>query len=424
MRQLTYAMACVMAACGVGCPQPIVQPADKPAGPIVINCEADDTCPAGQPTCAFGQCVRECQADAACDGLAGTFCSQRRVCEPGCRASAECTSGEVCLAGACVVSTGCGTKCDCAVGQVCRAGSCDQPPVSCTNVDDCARGPGDAAAPDQCSAYECDGFNRECVDRSPDPCTTTSDCTGRLGCDAGCTCTPNQQCVTDVACTVSTETTACAGGFYCDANLRCAPAPACLSQTDCPAALTCNLAVNQCARPQPCTSAADCTAVPATLCDTRVAPSFCAVPNCINLGITCNPPQVCAASGSCATPGTGAPCSTDGVCPSDQYCSVVGGVGACAVGCRDNGSCGGGQACDGSHACVGGGTLQGLNGSCADTSECEAGLVCSLNGACKESCEAFNTGECAGQAGCCALSASPCCNLFNQCSNGLNGTCL
>jgi hypothetical protein len=402
------------------CPKPLDNGdgKDKPdAGPSVITCDDESDCPANQPTCQFGVCVKECAANAGCDEVPGTFCDPAsHVCAPGCRTSAECGGGQVCTVGACVDGAGCGSKCDCEVGQVCNAGQCDDPPAQCTNADDCGRGAGADDA--SCNAYSCDGFSFTCVDLSPDPCTNADDCFGRLGCEDGCLCTPSQQCVPDAACTIATERDDCGIGFYCNNDLRCAAIPVCTQDTDCDEfSLTCDEGSGKCTRPQSCTATADCAGFPpTTYCDTRVAPSFCAVPNCINGGQTCNAgTQECSADGRCVPIGTGDPCTNDSACPADQYCASNG---ACAPGCRNDSTCPPNQSCNSAHTCVG--ALQGLNGPCGGDEECQVGLVCYQN-TCQESCDAYDIASCDNQP-CCTLTAKPCCNFFHVCTDGTDGT--
>lgn len=408
------------------CPEKIEeQPDPEEQGPTLIPCAAPEECPEAQPTCRFGLCARECQADAACDAVPGTYCSAQQICEPGCRSSAECTGGTVCQSGTCVEGASCGDKCDCPVGQVCIGTSCASPPEACSGPADCPRGP--LTPEDVCDAYRCDGFTNTCLETTPTPCANADDCFGRLGCEAGCLCTPNQQCVPDADCTIATERDDCGVGFYCDASLVCAAIPVCSADNDCAAAgLTCDEPRNICVRPQQCTVSADCTATPpTTFCDTRTQPSFCAVPNCLNQGVTCNASQACSADGRCVTQGTGDPCTTDGTCPDDQYCALVNGTGACATGCRGNGDpeCGVNESCNAAHECEDTGGLQPVGGPCPDgDGDCQAGLVC-YDGSCAESCEGYNVDECAGQ-GCCSLTAKPCCNLAHVCSDGFFGTCL
>jgi hypothetical protein len=179
-----------------------------------------------------------------------------------------------------------------------------------------------------------------------------------------------------------------------------------------------------CVRPQQCTTSPDCaSATPATHCDTRTTPSYCAIPNCINGAVSCGSGQTCAADGRCVTQGTGDPCTTDTTCPADQYCAFVNGTGACAPGCRGNGDCNVNELCNAAHDCVASGTLQPINGPCDDDSNCQDGLKC-YNASCQESCDQFDPGSCAGQAGCCALSAKPCCGILSgTCWDGLAGNC-
>ena len=167
---VSLAPLCFLVLCA--CPEKIEEKPDpKDPGPEIISCSVPEECPAAQPTCRFGVCVRECQADAACDAVPGTYCSVQQICEPGCRTSSECAGGKVCQSGSCVEGATCGDKCDCPVGQVCSAGSCESAPEQCSGPQDCPRGP--LSPEDVCDAYRCDGFTNSCLETTPTPVSYT-----------------------------------------------------------------------------------------------------------------------------------------------------------------------------------------------------------------------------------------------------------
>jgi hypothetical protein len=339
--------------------------------------------------------------------------------------SAECGDGELCQQGTCAAGAGCATKCDCAVGQVCVAGTCDDPPPTCGNAtDDCPRNPGETCS----EIYRCESFAHECQLLAPAECTEADDCFGLVGCEEGCVCSPNGDCVPDAACTVATERDDCGAGRYCTGDLSCASTPFCASQSDCDAAgLVCDTNQAICTRPAECTTSGDCTALPpTTYCDTDGAPPFfCAVPNCLNGGTTCSAPQVCQSDGRCVTEGTGDECTTHATCPADQYCALVDDEGHCALGCRDDTGCDLNDECNAENQCQATGSLQPLNGPCEEDGECQVGLKCSFSGSCVEDCGAWEQGECDPQGDdCCALSAKRCCNPLGECSDGFAGNCL
>jgi hypothetical protein len=394
--------------------------------PTYQTCEAVEECP--DPTnweCVGGSCLQRCAADEVC--RLDQFCSGRGYCEFGCRDSSTCPDGEVCVNGACADAStagACGSKCDCDPGQVCADGVCQSPPATCESPDDCARGPAD-----RCEAYQCNGFTQACFDPDPQPCDTGDDCVGRPGCDQGCVCTPNQQCVPAGGCTAATEADDCGPGFYCTMDLACGVLPACTQESDCSGeGLTCNLGTGQCERPQPCTASTECTSAPNTYCDTSGAVGACVVPTCNNGGVTCDTQtQVCAESGACVPLGTGEVCDSDLDCPNDlwpdtQFCSFATGSGECTPGCRSNASCTGGDTCNGARQCVAGGSGgSGLVGDACDEigidPDCPAGTLCKLDtGTCEETCD--TVGSCAGGA-CCPLSGYANCSegiLFSWCT--------
>ncbi len=406
---------CLMMGCTTGAqPQDGGEP--ETPGPEAATCNDVSECPDTVNYDCLGVCLQKCAADDVC--RAEEYCSNRGYCEAGCRNSTTCEAGFVCNAGACVSSGNagsCGSKCDCSPGEVCTGGVCQPPPDECNGPADCGRGPGD-----NCEAFQCNGFTRQCFDPDPQPCSVAADCVGRPGCTTGCSCTPGGQCVPEVDCTVADEATTCGQGFYCNDSGTCDVAPSCTGDADCAAAgLTCNEGLGVCERAQPCQSNADCTTPPATYCNLDATPPGCEAPNCNNGGVTCNPAtETCTADGRCIPQGNGDTCSSDAECsaapwPDTEYCSFASGNGGvCASGCRTNANCPSGQICNGGRQCVadnGGGTL-GQNGdSCSDTvvsSDCQAGLICTLLGTCRESCA--EPGPCNGGADCCPLTGGDC----------------
>lgn len=399
-------------------------------GPQALTCESADECPDPNNYDCLGVCLQRCASDAVCKLT--EYCSGRGYCEPGCRDSSTCSDGKVCVAGSCQdpgSAGACGTKCDCLPGQICRDGVCQAPPDTCSSPDDCGRGQGD-----RCEAYQCNGFTGQCFDPDPQPCADADDCTGRPGCEGGCLCTPAGQCVPGGACTVDTEDADCGSGFYCDDNLECAVLPACAQDSDCQGGLTCNLGTQQCQRPRPCASPQDCTAAPATYCNTQLPTARCEVPTCLNGGLTCNAQtEQCSQDGRCVPQGTGSACTSDAQCPNDvwpdtQYCSFASGQGECTPGCRSNASCPQGQSCNGARQCVtsggGGGGGGGQYGAtCTSDGDCQAGLICGLfSGTCTEQCPTA-CADCSGGA-CCGLSGQPFCNSVGFCAAFPGLSCL
>jgi hypothetical protein len=375
-----------------------------------ISCTTVADCPDPNTYDCLGVCLQRCAADATCPD--GTYCDAEGHCRGGCRDSTTCAEGTFCDDGDCVAGEGCATKCDCAPGQVCIESSCTDPPTSCDSAADCGRGQGE-----QCEDYACNGFTHKCFDDDPDPCTNADDCIGRPGCEEGCACTGNQQCVPAVDCTVDDEETTCGAGFYCDGNGDCQVLPACTNDSPCVSLnLYCNVGQGQCERAQGCTSSTTCTTAPATYCD--VPNERCVVPTCNNGGVTCTTAQTCSTDGRCINGGSGTTCTSHTSCAADEYCDFSVNGGSCLDGCRNNAACDSSQVCDGSHTCVanGGGGGGQYGETCAADEDCQAGLICGLlTQTCAEPCGAAGTQCTAGDPNCCPLSGQPYCNDFGFC---------
>lgn len=116
---------------------------------------------------------------------------------------------------------------------------------------------------------------------------------------------------------------------------------------------------------------------------------------------------------------SGMSCTGDQECPSGMYCSFIIPTiasGTCAAGCRSHADCPNGR-CNASHACVA--SAAGWGAPCTQTSNCEAGLYCSLLAqTCQEYCA--TVGPCLGDPTCCPVSNALFCRqgaLFSSCSN-------
>jgi hypothetical protein len=414
-----------------GCPSNTTPETDGGDGdtgdPDAIVCASRDDCPDPANYECQGVCLQLCASDDVCP--ATQFCDDG-FCRAGCRAG-TCPDDQICVAGSCMArdaANTCGSKCDCDPGEICADGVCQDPPAECNSSDDCGRGPGD-----ECTAYACNGFTKQCFYPNAPDCEGDSDCEFRPGCEGGCTCAPSGLCISSAACTEETEADDCGPGAYCTADLTCDALPACSVDADCAEiGMVCNTLSNQCERPNPCASDAECTDAPATFCDLAFDPARCVVPTCMNGGVICGADEIC-------NPGTGA-CDPDGaggdVCvsnadcsnapwPDTEYCSVPFGqtMGNCVSGCQNNLSCPQGQSCNGAHQCVaqggdgdGDGDGDGSAGSsCADISECQVGLICHLlEGTCQETCgDSGAPCDPATDSSCCALTG------YSQCNPGL-----
>lgn len=387
-----------------------------------ITCESVADCPDDVNWDCLGICLYRCAGDAAC--AADEFCSSSGYCETGCRDSSTCAEGQICIQGDCRAAEDadtCGSKCDCEPGQACVGSICQDPLEVCTASDDCGRGP-----EDQCEAIICNGITNQCVYPNAPACETADDCAYRPGCETGCICTPSGSCVPSGDCTNETVIDDCGAGYFCNDDLSCEPLPACTSDADCSSlGLECNETLGTCEQPVACTTDADCTVAPSTYCDQST--SQCSIPTCLNGGITCDSTETCAETGACVPLGTGDACTSNadcaassGLCPNCEYCYIPTGAtqGTCEEGCASNANCGTGTECNQNRECVddgsGGGTGVSQDGQpCSDfigSSDCAAGLICTLLGVCKETC---GTAEApcdpATDSSCCALTGHSTC---------------
>ena len=247
-----------------------------------------------------------------------------------------CSSGEVCVEGACIEPGDCRTN-----GIDCSGFTyCDE--VTGT----CLRG---CEANEQCGSSEtCDtdihecvcmeGFDRcldRCVDTQTDPlfcgdCMTF--CGSREVCQAG-TCADLGDC--------RTNGIGCSGLTYCDSSTGdCLPG--CVQDDQCGAANeVCDTDINDCV----CDTGFErCPPIAGACVDTQTDPLFCG-----DCGTACGTGEVCQA-GACFDPSD---CRTNGIgCSGFTYCDPSTGV--CLPGCVGDAQCtGANESCDvPSHACV------------------------------------------------------------------------
>jgi len=241
--------------------KPIVTDGEGSGGTGDIPCSSVNDCPDPTAYECVSVCKLKCTQDTDCS--ADAFCTDTGFCEVGCRDSSTCPSGEYCVSGVCQSGNSeCSSKCDCEEGLVCQNNVCQDPPSQCQNSADCGRGPGE-----NCEAFICNGFTNQCIEQSPEPCTTNADCTGRPGCDGGCGCNSEGQCIPLGECTPETQETDCAEGEICNDNMECVPAPSCLNGgIQCAAGEVCNPETGICEPAVNCTSNADCG--PNEICNT------------------------------------------------------------------------------------------------------------------------------------------------------------
>ncbi len=126
---------------------------------------------------------------------------------PACQVDADCSRGEVCLAGQCVAApSGCSSNAQCGAGQVCQAGVCVVAPASDAGTPACVVD-SDCAAGERCQAGQCLA--------APPGCTSNAQCARGEQCVSG-------QCV--VVSSGCTSNAQCGAGMVCQAG-ACVPGP-------------------------------------------------------------------------------------------------------------------------------------------------------------------------------------------------------
>ncbi len=181
-----------------------------------------------------------CHEAGICDPSTGLCGFPVRPNGTACSDLQRCTTGDVCMEGACV-----GTPVDCAA-EPCQivscnpeTGQCQSTPAAngsacsdgngCTQVDTCKNGscigssPLQCPAPGPCSVAMCDGTTGECVTApaaNGTPCSDGFTCTGGDTCIAGA-CEPGP-CPAGFLC-AGTDPCGCAPGYFEPACSACAP---------------------------------------------------------------------------------------------------------------------------------------------------------------------------------------------------------
>lgn len=165
-------------------------------GPCGSNadCSNGDVCVAG----ACGPCTQNSQCDM------GLACNPAGDCAPTCTTSADCSGGLVCLASVCSPCTG---NDQCQSGQACVAGQCG----ACTLNSDCA-------PTEDCMAGACEPR-----------CGNSNECSNGLGCVSGhcSTCGADSDCVQ--ACRTDQTCGACRHNDDCDLGTVCAQDGSCVA---------------------------------------------------------------------------------------------------------------------------------------------------------------------------------------------------
>jgi hypothetical protein len=321
-------------------------PSQRDAGPS-LACDVDGDCSPGE-RCANGACV-----------IAG---------DDGCTLDGDCPAGQSCVDDRCTPAGGCQNDGDCPDGGRCERGECRQQDPEC-------RADADCAANESCDGGRCVGEAPECQgdgDCRPGQTCERGECVGTPagGCGDDADCPPGQLCRGGACIGPSAqceEDGDCRMGQACDGGM-CVELPGCTVDGDCPQGRRC---VNgDCVEESPgCQGDADCP--DGQRCDAG---------QCVDAMRGCQDNSDCPGAQTCQggmCVGPGARCIDDGDCARGERCED----GDCvppAGGCRDDRDCPAGSAC--------------VNGLCAnEPPECTVDAECPEN----ERCEA---GRCVADA--------------------------
>jgi Cys-rich repeat protein len=421
---------------------------------LCVACIADSDCSAGN-FCdgTTHACTAKMPNGGSC--TANNMCSSG-VCTAGACAPASCPSGQSVCNSACVdLSTDsnncgfCGHICPGTPPGVCTSGICGGAQPTCNVDTDCAS-----------SNLFCDGTTHACTAKMPNG----GSCTANNMCSSGVCSTSSHTCV---QCNADSD---CSAGNVCKAN-QCVPGCA-SGLTSCGGVCVdtkssnnnCGVCGNACGvglacrsgtcGPPTCTSNADCTSLPGTICDTQLPSGLCVPQNSGLQGFPCNNNADCQ-SGTCTNNACTAPS-----CPSGQ--TDCGGIcvnlqnnpadcGACGATCGVGQTCNAGQCQTVTNTCTS--DLNCMPGTVCDTTvgfcvpKGPAGTSCTANDQCQSG--ACTLGQCTTPTTCktdadcpsthfCVLAANnfPYCQLKgttgtlcggnNQCQSGIcksNGAC-
>jgi hypothetical protein len=290
-------------------------------------CTQTDLCD-GSGTCVGHDSVvcaplDQCHVAGVCDPLTGACSNPNAPDGISCNDENACTSGDVCVGGACVG----GTLVDCSTGNPCVTDLCD-PAVGCYSV------PKEAGT-------SCDADD--------DACTVGDACDGGGACIPGQerTCAPCLRCnPADGTCEVDPDQVGqacpgdgdrCFGGFQCNAGGACVGVQpvVCTAVDQCHVAGVCDPMTGVCSNPDapdgdPCDDGDACTQTDtcqAGVCE-GTDPVVCDDGNACTTD-TCDP-----ATGACeSTPDTGGTCLTEsdatGTCAAGECCVPL--QGSCNV---------------------------------------------------------------------------------------------
>ena len=404
------------------------------------TCSVDNECSAATPLCLGNRCAK-CSSDTDCVGRAGPACVASSGLCAACTADSYCTGSARTCDTATNQCVGCTKRSDCAgacltcsAGGVCTAVKSQNDPTGCTGTcdstgackatqgqtckanSDCAGGL--PCVDGLCCNSACSGSCQAC-DVTPGTCTTlglnATPHPGHAPCVASDTTCAGKCSGTSATCSYPTSSTSC--GSTCTGSTltpkACDSAGACVSGTNQSCApYVCDGTVCSTTKKLPgsaCTSTADCDsgfcvdnpAGTSKICCSSACSAGCQA--CKTDGSACTPKNAGVADSTC---GTSAASCQNGTCNGAGACAITTGAtcgSASCVGagsftpaptCTSGGQCNAGQAitcssgaCSSSTACA---TTKGPGASCAQTSECNAGLYCT-NGVC---CTSSSCGKC------------------------------
>ncbi len=285
-----------------------------------------------------------CSSDADCTQ---GHCQDGK-CVGGCRTSADCPSGGICLDGVCQ-SNGCDNSAQCKNGFVCKNHKC----LPCTADSECLDG--HICVSGQCTKGNCHGpHDKSCPDGQICKEHQCSGCAEDLECGEGMLCV-NQKCIKGT-CRSSKD---CKDGKVCK-SYNC---QACTDKSECEPNHVCIKGVckeGDCLTNKDCTNGQVCKN---NKCQNCMADTDCSV------GQICDDMKKLCRAG----------CRKDNDCPPNQRCDTTDFV---CKGCLTNKDCPQGQVCK-----------SGQCSSCTDHTDCTDNKIC-LNGICKEGC--LSNKNCAG----------------------------
>lgn len=432
------------------------------------SCNNDGDCPSGEccnkKIC--GSCTKQscCSTDSCCDSKCKDFnalvcvaCSANSctdatcpsydfcTCNPadpscappptsGCTSNSDCSSGNCCVANACVAcppTGGCTANGDCASGQCCNSGTCGtcssssggEPQccstdsccnASCNSYDTCTCNPADPICGNQqclvdadCKPGECclsGACTTNCNNPPPPPtqCTDKSDCSPTQGCCNGVcfniSAMTNGQCPT-LACNPTSNPCpkgyVCCGGFCEEAKIDILGKVTGIGYTVAKGGGTVQIPVD--------------TSTSSTSSGSSTSSSGSSSKGSGG-GASSSSSSTTSSTSSTSSSGSGSSSSSiDIVITASDICNT----------CQSSADCGGQNCCNGFCSAT------PCQTTCSTGADCDPAVPFCCNGICQAAaCSCSNNSQCSGATPyCCSGScqAAPCsCSNNNQCPSGQN----